>query len=333
MRRLTSLLALSATATLIAACSSTPETSPDAAPDTDSPATIVATTTILGDVTAQIVACADESATVTTLMPLGADPHEFSPSSAQVAELVGADLVVSNGLGLEAGLTDALENAATDGATVLEVAELVDPIPFGGDEHAEDEHGEDEHAEDEHTEDEHGHGSEDPHFWFDMARMATAAELIGATLAESGGPAYADCGQQVAEEIRNAEAEVVEILAAVPADRRVLVTDHDALGYFGEAYDFRIAGTVIPGGSTLGEPSSADLAELVAVINAEDIPAIFTNTAESAALSDSVAAETGRPIAVVPLYVGTLGEPGSGAEDYVGFMTTNAQRIAEALTP
>lgn len=315
-------------AALLAACSS--DSTDAAAGDASPTTTVVATTTILGNVAGQIVACADPEATVTTLMPVGADPHDFSPSSAQVAELVGADLVIANGLGLEAGLADALESASADGATVLEVADLVDPIPFG--EHAGD-HADEGAAGDDPTDEDHDYGSEDPHFWFDMQRMAAAAEIIGRTVAETGGQAYADCGVEVAEQIRTAEADVRAALESVPADRRVLVTDHDALGYLADAYGFEVVGTVIPGGSTLGEPSSADLADLVAAINAEDVPAIFSNTAEPSTLADAVAAETGRDIVVVPLYVGTLGEPGSGADDYVGFMQTNSSRIAEALTP
>ncbi len=329
-----SIAALSAAALLAATgCSSDAGSGPDTADVDSGNGSIVATTTILGTVTADIVECADPEATVTTLMPVGADPHDFAPSSAQVAELVGADLVIANGLGLEAGLDDALESARTDGATVLEVADLVDPLPFGAhaDDHADEadddsaDQGADDHADD--------HGSEDPHFWFDMQRMATAAELIGEQLAESRDGAYAECGAQVADEIRAAEADVRTTLEAVPADRRVLVTDHDALGYFSDAYGFEIAGTVIPGGSTLGEPSSADLAALVATIQAEDVPAIFTNSAEPSTLADAVSAETGRDIAIVPLYVGTLGEPGSDADTYVGFMTANATSIATALSP
>jgi len=321
-------VSLVAAASLLAACSG--ESSSDAAEESAGPgsSTIVATTTILGIIGGDIVAGADPAATVTTLMPVGADPHDLAPSSPQVAQIVQADLVIANGLGLEAGLEDALDNARSDGATVLEIAELVDPIPFG--EHADDHS--DDHADEAATEDEHEHGSEDPHVWFDMTRMATAAELIGAQLATTGGTAYAECGTEVAERIRAAEAEVRATLESVPADRRILVTDHDALGYLADAYGYEIAGTVIPSGTTLAEPSSADLAELVSVIVAEDVPAIFANSAEPSTLAEAVAAETGRDVQVVSLYVGSLGEPGSGAEDYLSMMATDANLIATALT-
>jgi zinc/manganese transport system substrate-binding protein len=311
--------------------------------------TVVATTTMLGSVAEQIVACANTGSSVTTLLPIGADPHDFSPSSAQVAEMVQADIVVANGLMLEAGLDDALENATSDGATVIEIAGMLDPIPFGagghshdeGEDHGHDEAKEDEHGdehshdeakEDDHAGEEHDHGSEDPHFWFDMNRMATAAQIIGDQLATSGGQVYADCGAQVADEIRAAEAEVRAVLESVPAAKRILVTDHDALGYLADVYGYEVAGTVIPAGTTLAEPSSADLAELVKVMQDEGVRVVFANTADPTALSDAVAAEVGDDVKVVSLYVGSLGGPGSGAEDYISMMRTNADLIAGALT-
>lgn len=294
-----------------------------------SPVDVVATTTVLGDVASKVVACANPDSTVTTLMPIGADPHDFAPSSEQVAQMVSSQIVIANGLGLEAGLDDALDNAASDGATVIEIAERVDPIPFGADAHA-GEHG-DEHANEEKDAD-HGHGSEDPHFWLDMNRMASAAQIIGDELAVAGGQGYADCGAQVADEIRAAEADVRGLLESVPTEQRVLVTDHEALGYLAEAYGYEIAGTVIPAGTTLAEPSSADLAELVNVMRAEGVRVIFANTANPSAVADAVAAEVGGDVTVVPLFVESLGEPGSGAEDYISMMRANAELISGALT-
>lgn len=344
--------------------SSTDDASTDDASEAESSGStvsVVSTTTMLGSVVGDIVACASPNSTAITLMPVGADPHDFSPSSAEVADMVTSDLVVANGLMLEAGLEDALENAASDGATVLEVAPLLDPIPFGGkhgdehsDEHDEDghdddhgdkqgdEHGDEDSHSDEHGDDhgdeeggedgdEHAHGSEDPHFWFDMNRMATAAEIIGAELAEDNGDVFAECGSKIADEIRSAEQDVRTLLESVPADQRILVTDHDALGYLADVYGYEIAGTVIPSGTTLAEPSSADLVELVDVIEDEGVQVIFANTADPTTLADAVAAEAGTDVQVVTLFVGSLGGPGSGAEDYVSMMLTNAELISGAL--
>ena len=305
-------LALLAAGTLalgLTACSSTPTVT--------GPVDVVATTTVLGDVTEQVVTCGGGD--VTVLMPIGTDPHEFTPSSEQVAQLVRANLVVANGLGLEEGLAQALESAESDGARVLTIADKVDPIEFGG---------HDDHAEG----DGHDHGSQDPHFWMDMNRMADAAQIIGDDLADiTGDAAYAECGTQVADDIRAAETEVRTLLEGVPADRRILVTDHDALGYLADAYGYEVVGTVIPGGSTLGQPSSADLADLVATMRAEGVTTIFSGVGNPAAVADAVAAELGDDVQVVSLYEGSVGEPGSGAETYIGMMKANASAIASAL--
>lgn len=268
----------------------------------------VATTTMLGSVVSDITQCAGTTSSV--LMSPGDDPHDFAVSSDQVAELATAPLVVSNGLGLEAGLAPALTNAAEDGATIFEVAPQVDPLPFTKD----------------------GQTRDDPHFWMDVGRMALAAEAIGDELAvHTGEDDYRSCGEQVAQALEDTDQRVREILAEVPDDRRVLVTDHHAFGYFAAAYDFEVAGVVIPGGSTEAEPSSQELAALTEVIRTQGVPAIFSNTAVSSKLVEAVAAEAGENVKVVPLYVGSVGPEGSGATTYAEMMVVNAERIAQAL--
>lgn len=350
-RRLLPLAVLAVSALAVSACGSATSTSSEsptaaesspaaeavsssAAPEssTAAGANVVVTTSILGDVVGQIVACG--GGTTTVLMPNGADPHDFTPSSAQVAELVSADLVVANGLGLEAGLVDALASASADGTAVLEVAPDLDPIAFGGaHSHEGEEHA---HEGEEHAEEgeEHAHGDLDPHVWFDMTRMATAAGLVGDRLAEvTGNSAYVDCAADVAATLTAAEAQVRSALESVPAERRILVTDHEALGYLADTYGYEIAGTVIPSGTTLAEPSSADLAALAETIRTEGVPVIFANVSQTTALAEAVAAEVGSEVVIVPLFVESLGEPGTAAGTYVGMMTENARLISESLAP
>ena len=307
----------------------------DSAEDDFAPSVVV-TTTILGSVVSDIATCAvGDDSRVTVLMPLGADPHDFQASSAQVAQMAKADLIVANGLGLEEGMLDALENIETDGGVVMEIASLLDPLPLGNlDGHVEDDH--DDHAEDDHEledpvaeEEAHDHGDFDPHFWFDMERMAQAAELIGAELALTGGEAYETCSVSVAADIRAAELDVITILEEIPERDRILVTDHDSLGYFADRYDFRIVGVVIPGGSTLGETNSQELAALVATMTIENVAAIFGDTATNSELLDVLASELDSDVSVIQLYVGSLGGPGSGAETYQEMMLINAALIAQ----
>ncbi|MCH9815787.1 MAG: metal ABC transporter substrate-binding protein [Actinomycetia bacterium] len=329
-------------ALLVSGCTSASDTS-----SSSSDRTVVATTTILGSVAEQVTDCA--GGTVTTLMPRGVDPHDYSPSSSDVVTMVGADLVVANGLGLEEGLASALENAAEDGANVYEVAPNVDPLPFSEepesheaaheDEEAghsdEADHEGDEHEGEKHSEDEadHDHGDLDPHVWMDTARMAQAAELIGGQLADATGDEnYRNCGSEAAASLQETNQQVTSAMADIPQKDRKLVTDHDSLGYFAAAYDFEVEGVVIPGGSTLGQPDSAELATLAKLIKDEKIPAIFVSEGASPALADALAAEVGEEVQVVTLYVGSVGPEGSDAATYQGMMTSNARTVAGALT-
>jgi len=123
----------------------------------------------------------------------------------------------------------------------------------------------------------------------------------------------------------------IEIVGVTFAQDRRLVTNHDSLGYLADRYDFEIVGTVIPSGSTLANPSSGQLATLIAVMRTEDVNVVFAETTQPELLADAIAAELGEDAIVVELYTGSLGEPGSGADTLVGLLRTNALRIAGAL--
>ena len=342
MQKLAAGSALSlATALVLSGCVGLGGETDLAAPPAESPSpalSIVVSTTVLGGVVSDIARCAEgDDQAVTVVMPAGVDPHDFQPSSAHVASMVAADLVIVNGLGLEEGLLPALDSIGSDGARVLEMGALIDPLPFGAEaeEHSEDEH-HDDHADEDHSEsgaeeDDHAHGAYDPHFWMDMDRMAAAARLIGEEVETFGAEGYSACGEEVAASIEAAEQELLDTLAGVPDARRILVTDHDALSYFAESYGFRVIGVVIPGGSTLGEPNSQELAALVSVIQDQDVPAIFGDATLSNEILEILAAEAGRDVHVVSLFIGSLGGPDSGATSYEEMMMTNADRIAQAL--
>ena len=342
MQKLAAVSALSlATALVLSGCVGLGGETDLAAPPAESPSpalSIVVSTTVLGGVVSDIARCAEgDDQAVTVVMPAGVDPHDFQPSSAHVASMVAADLVIVNGLGLEEGLLPALDSIGSDGARVLETGALIDPLPFGAEaeEHSEDEH-HDDHADEDHSEsgaeeDDHAHGAYDPHFWMDMDRMAAAARLIGEEVETFGAEGYSACGEEVAASIEAAEQELLDTLAGVPDARRILVTDHDALSYFAESYGFRVIGVVIPGGSTLGEPNSQELAALVSVIQDQDVPAIFGDATLSNEILEILAAEAGRDVQVVSLFIGSLGGPDSGATSYEEMMMTNADRIAQAL--
>jgi zinc/manganese transport system substrate-binding protein len=298
MRRHVALLLF---AVALASCAGTPDASGP---------TIVATTTIIGNIVSEVVG---DEAMVTVIVPAGADPHEFQPSSAQVAAMGRADLVIANGLGLEVGMVDALSALAEDGARVLELAPLLDPIPF-------------EEAHDGHDEDEDE--TLDPHFWLDPSRVAEAARLIAAELTEVVPETdWMARAEAYAAALDDTDREIIDLLA--PVEDRRLVTNHESMGYFALRYGFEIIATVIPGGSTLSQPSSAELAELVALLEREGVRAIFADTSSPDDLATALAKELGEDVEVVELYTESLGQ--GEAETVIEMMLVNARRISDAL--
>lgn len=283
----------------------------------DASLSVVATTTILGDLVYNVVG---EDAAVEVLIPAGTSPHDFQPSARQAAAIRHADIVVANGLGLEDGLQDVLEAAVADGVRVWEVAPDVDPLPLVEESGAEDSEG--------------GAAGLDPHFWLDPLRVAEATRLLADQLAEvSDGHDWSVRANRYAEELEAVHVDSIERLSVVPEADRKLVTYHRSLGYFADRYGFEMVGTVIPGGTALGNPSSAGLASLVEAIEQDRIPAIFTETDEPDSLAHTVAAEVGHDVVVVELYAGSLSEPGTDGDTLIGILETNARRIAEALGP
>lgn len=279
------------------ACSASP---------TDDGLTVMATTSILGDVTERLLG---EIATVQVLIPAGADPHGFQPSARQVASLRKVDVVVINGLGLEAALADVLDAAKRDGVLVVEVGPRVEPMPFAENDDL------------------------DPHFWLDPERMSLAAALIADTVAKLVEPERARLAAALANfqsDLAAVDKDVAELLAGIT--NRKLVANHDSLGYFADRYGFQLIGNVLPGGSTLASPSPRDVADLIAIVQTEHIPAVFTDAAEPDSLAQLVADESGGSVEVVRLYIGALGPRGSGAATYLEMLQLNAERISGALS-
>lgn len=282
---------------------------------------VVATTGIWADIAGR-VAC-DGSLDIRTIVPAGGDPHSFEPSLRDRETLDGATLVVANGLGLEETLDDTLEQVEDGGTPVFRVGDHVDTL-LVGDEHAD----ESEHADDE---DEHAHEGADPHVWLDPTRVAAALPALGAALVEAGADQATidECVAAAQADLAALDAELAATFAAIPDVRRLLVTNHDALGYLADRYDFQIVGTVLPSTSTLTEASPGELEELGAAIEAAGAPAIFTerfsDSVDATALADRLGVE------IVELHTDALGEAGSGAETYDGLLRSDATAIATAL--
>jgi zinc/manganese transport system substrate-binding protein len=271
---------------------------------------VIATTSILGDVVSRL---GGDGIELDVMIPRGIDPHDFSPSAQQVAAISSADLIVANGLELEEGLEDVLAQAKSEGIAVIEVGPQVDPLPTS-------------------QGDGDGDGAFDPHFWQDPIRMKKAVEMLGLGLVTAGVPEAQQLTAAYQAEIDATQEKIVATLDPIPSNRRLLVTNHDAFGYFADRYGFQVIGIIIPGGSTLAEPSSAEIAALVETIVANKVPAIFVENIGSFDLADILAAETGTEVEVVQLVSDALGEPGSETGTYLGMLNYNASAIADALS-
>lgn len=260
---------------------------------------VIATTSVIADLTSSL------GVEVDSLIPPGVDPHDYEITARQMRDLLEADLIVAVGLGMEEGLEAALDEARAGGVEILEIGPLVDPIPLEG-------------------------GVFDPHVWTDPARMGIAVTAIGETLERLG---ILDVGSGAVEESNRELADLDEELRGILAgvENRKLVTDHLTLGYFADRYDFEVAGTLIPGTSSLGAPSSRDVADLVEVIRVEQLTAIFIEPGGPTDLARTVASQLDFPVSVVEIRVGSLGPEGTESASYRGMMLELARAIAGSL--
>ena len=206
-----------------------------------------------------------------------------------------------------------------------------------GHDHDEDGHDDEDmhdHEDENGHEDEHGHDHSggDPHVWLDPQRVAGVLGELADELIHAGADADTvnRCLDSYRKALEDADAEVAEILDAVPADRRILITNHDAFGYFADRYGFEIVGTVIPSLSTAAETNPALLEELAEIIEHEGVPAVFSETTHSDADIQALATAAGN-INVVQLLTGSLAPEGEDGDTLIGMLRFNAQAIADAL--
>ena len=270
--------------------------------------TVIVTTTILGDLVERV---AGDQVRVEVLMPAGTDPHEFEASASQAARMREADLIVANGLGLEERLDATIDAAEGDGTPVIRVGDQLDPIDIPGTDHP------------------------DPHIWLDPLRWGRAAAIVADGIATATGVDRTDLDANAAgfsDGASEAWRDAVEIIATIPTGDRLLVTNHDALGYFADRFGLEVIGTVIPGGSTLAEPSAQDVSDLVDALRDSGVRAVFTESTTSPRLITTVARELGSEILVIELPTDSLGPAGSDTATYPDLIRTIAQRIAEGLS-
>lgn len=271
---------------------------------------IAVTTPILGAV---VKGAVGDAATVEVIMPNGADPHEWRPSAQDVARLERADLIVQNGLGLEAGLTKAIAQAEAAGVPVFTATDHIAVRTVGRGEGANP------------SDEDQAPGAEDPHFWTDPTQVRAVVTALAPAVASATGVDVAASAAAYGKVLDGVDASAAALLAAVPASARGIVTGHESLGYLARRYDYRLVGAVMPSLSSQGQLSAAHLADLEAAMKAAGVRVVFTETGASPQVARAVADATGAT--VVELSTEALPADGS----YATYMSEIARRVASAL--
>jgi ABC-type Zn uptake system ZnuABC Zn-binding protein ZnuA len=291
-------LTLTLVAFFLTSCGSVPKSN-------DNTLRVLASTTFLADITQNI---AGERAQVESLLPIGADPHSYQAAPVDVAKIAESNLLILNGLDYETFIKPLLENAG-GGKMIVESTAGLTPRKAA-----------------------EGEQGVDPHMWLDPNLVVTYVENIRDGLIKvdvEGAETYKANADAYIAQLKDLDKWIVEQVNAIPVERRLLVTNHEAVGYFAERYGFEVAGSVIPSFSSNAAPSAQEMASLIDEIKKINAPAIFLDTADNNTLAKQIADETSVTI-VDDLHLESL-TAGAPAATYIDMMKYNVSRIVEAL--
>lgn len=288
---------------------------------------VVTANTILDDL---VRAVGGDQVRTHCLVAPGADPHAFEPRPSDVKQLVGADLLVVNGLNLEPAVLKLAAGAGFRGTIVVATVGLTPRRGAGH--HHEGDADDDAHAGHDHPAASASDGHDlDPHAWQNPLLVATYVSNIRDALARANPAAaelYRTRAADYVEQLAALDRWAREQIATLAPARRKLVTSHDSLGYFADAYGFETV--PIAGLSTATEPDARTIAAIVDLIRHEQVPAVFFELTTNPKLIRQIGADAGVRLAE-PLYTDSLGIAGSGADTYLGLIRTNVVRLVSAL--
>jgi len=276
----------------------------------DSRLKVVATTSLVGDVVSQV---GGDKIALEILLPLGTDPHSFSPSPRDASRVADATIVFANGVGLEEFLKPLMDNLGGL-SKVVEVSQGITYRLLVG---------------------EDGHGNQpvdDPHTWMDPNNVIIWVDNIASELCKldpANASYYLANAQAYQQKLRDLDAWIRTQVAQIPAENRKLVTDHLVFGYFSDRYGFTQVGAIIPGFSSLAEPSAQDIAQLEDAIHQMNVKAIFISVGVNPNLAQRIADDTGTRL--VFLYMHSLTIKGGEADNYIDFMRVDVNFIVDAL--
>jgi len=270
---------------------------------------VLASTSFLADIAQNV---AGDHLTVASLLPFGADPHAYQAAPSDVAKIAESNLLILNGVEYEHFIESLLENAGGE-RLIITATDGLTPNQMEDEENA-------------------GQMTGDPHMWLDPNRVITYVENIRDGLIEvdpDGAEAYKANADAYIAQLKDLDKWIVEQVNTIPAERRLLVTNHEAAGYFAERYGFEIVGAIIPSLSTDAGTSAKEMAALIEQIKATGAPAIFLGEVENPDLANQIADETDVKV-VDTLYLESLTD-GSPAATYMDMMKHNVTQIVSAL--
>ena len=269
---------------------------------------VVATTPVVADFARQV---GGDAVQVVQILQPNSDPHAYEPRPSDVRHTADAQVVLESGFDLDHWMDDVVEQAGASPDVVDLTRRL--PVKLEGDEEE---------------------GANDPHWWHDPQNAAAAVTEIAAAFEradpdraatfDANAAAYRDRLQALQDQVRRC-------IAAVPADQRKLVTDHDALNYFAHRYDVDVVGAVIPSQSTQAQASAGEVADLVDTIREQGVKAVFPESSVNEKLARAIARQTGADVGD-ELYADTLGPAGSTGATYLQAERHNADAIVRGLT-
>ncbi len=285
--------------TLLAAC--TP------APVQSSAPRVLAAETFLADIAQNV---AGDRLHVESLLPPGIDPHEVQPAPQDAVKLAQSDVLIVNGLGYESWLSRSLQLGGKQPLMVV-ATQGITPSPDPTRQHP----------------------GGDPHMWMNPLNVVHYVENIRDGLIQAdpaGKELYTANADAYIARLKALDSSIKADIGQVPPDGRLLVTNHDALGYFADAYGLRVVGSVIPSLGSDAAPSARQMAALIDAVRRVRAPAIFVDVSENQDLAREVASSSSSKV-VTDLYVETLSPPGGPASTYLDMLRHDAASIANAL--
>jgi zinc/manganese transport system substrate-binding protein len=296
------------------------------------PLKVVASFSIIGDFAKNI---GGDRIALTTLVGPNGDAHVYEPKPADAAVMSEADVVLVNGLHFEGFLQRLVEASATK-ATVVELTKGVEPLAATEEEHDHEGEAHEAGAEESHEAEEaheagHDHGAFDPHAFQSIANAKIYVKNIADAfcVADAAGcDAYKANAATYTQKLDALETEVKDAVAAIPADKRTVITSHDAFGYF--QHEYGVTFLAPEGISTEAEASAADVAKLIEQVRHDKASAIFVENITNQRLIEQIANETGLKIGGT-LYSDALSDADGPAATYIDMMRNNIGAIKGAI--